>query len=132
MFEKLVDSEKFGHLGQLATSVTHQLNNPLTVILGYASLLEGTASLDPQDRKAVDSILTEARHMRAKLESLSRIARPQSDQLVAVSVAEMLSDLGELHRPEFLQRSIEFRMSLAPNLPRVMCSAPQLRQAVRH
>jgi signal transduction histidine kinase len=132
MFEKLIDSEKFGHLGQLATTVTQQLNNPLTVVLGYASLLEGTASLDAQDRKAVESILTEARHMRRTIESLSRIARPQSDSLAAVSVAELLSDLGELHRPEFLQRSIEFRLNLAPNLPRVMCSAPQLRQAVRH
>src|SRR6185437_15330920 len=75
IFEKLIDSEKFGHLGQLATSVTQQINNPLTVILGYASLLECTATLDPQDRRAIESILTEARHMRTTLESLSRIAR---------------------------------------------------------
>jgi len=132
MFEKLMDSEKFGHLGQLAASVTQQLNNPLTVILGYASLLEGTSALEPQDRRAVDSILTEARHMRGTLESLSRIARPQSDEMTAVSIAELLTDLGELHRPEFLERCIEFRLSLAPDLPRVMCSAQQVRQAVRH
>ncbi len=132
MFEKLIDSEKFGHLGQLAASVTQQLNNPLTVILGYASLLEGTAALETQDRRAVESILTEARHMRGTLESLGRIARPQSDVMTAVSVVELLSDLGQLHRPEFLERSIEFRLSLASNLPRVLCSAQQLRQAVRH
>jgi signal transduction histidine kinase len=132
MFEKLMDSEKFGHLGQLAASVTQQLNNPLTVILGYASLLEGTSSLEPQDRKAIDSILTEARHMRNTMESLSRVARPQSDEMAATSIAELLADLGELHRPVFLERSIEFRLSLAPNLPRVLCSAQQLRQAVRH
>jgi signal transduction histidine kinase len=132
MFEKLMDSEKFGHLGQLAANVSQQLNNPLTVILGYASLLEGTSELDRQDRKAVESILTEARRMRTTLDSLSRIARPQSDEFAAVSVAELLTDLSELHRPDFLQRSIEFRLSLAANLPRVMCSAQQLRQAVRH
>ena len=132
MFEKLIDSEKFGHLGQLAASVTQQLNNPLTVILGYASLLESTASLEPQDRKGVESILVEARHMRSTLESLARISRPQSDQLAAVSIAELLTDLGELHRPEFLERSIQFRMSVAPNLPRALCSPQQLRQAVRH
>ena len=63
MFEKLIDSEKFGHLGQLASNVTQQLNNPLTVVLGYASLLDETANLSPQDRKGVTSILTEARHM---------------------------------------------------------------------
>ena len=42
LFEKLIDSEKFAGLGQFAASVTHHLNNPLTVILGYASLLEET------------------------------------------------------------------------------------------
>ena len=75
IFEKLIDSERFGHLGQLAASVTQQLNNPLTVILGYASLLESTAALDPLDRKGVESILVEARHMRDTLESLARISR---------------------------------------------------------
>jgi two-component system, sporulation sensor kinase E len=37
-----------------------------------------------------------------------------------------------LHRHEFLHRSIEFRMSIAPGLPKVLCSAQQLRQAVLH
>jgi signal transduction histidine kinase len=132
MFEKLIDSEKFAHLGQLAANVTQQLNNPLTVVLGYATLLEETSRLDAQDRKAVDSILAEARHMRTTLESLSRISRPFGDQQAAVSVSELLSDMGELHRSEFLSRSIEFRLSIAPELPRVLCSAQQLRQAVRH
>ena len=132
MLEKLIDSEKFAGLGQLAGNVTQQLNNPLTVILGYASLLEETSSLDPQERKGIESILTEARRMRSTLESLTRISRPQSGQFTAVSVAEMLMDMEQLHRSEFLRRSIEFRLSIAPGLPRVRCHAQQLRQAVLH
>jgi signal transduction histidine kinase len=132
MTEKLIDSEKFSHLGQLAANVTQQLNNPLTVVLGYATLLEENSALPAQDRKALDSILAEARHMRSTLESLARIARPFSDQQAAVSVSELLSDMGELHRSEFLSRSIEFRLNIAPALPRVLCSPQQLRQAVVH
>jgi two-component system, sporulation sensor kinase E len=44
----------------------------------------------------------------------------------------MLVDLEQLHRSEFLRRSIEFRLSVAPGLPRVLCHAQQLRQAVLH
>jgi signal transduction histidine kinase len=132
MFEKLIDSEKFAGLGQLAGNLTHQLNNPLTVILGYASLLNETVSRHADERKGVESILTEARRMRSTLESLSRIARPQNDQLAAISVAELLMDVEQLHRSELLQRSIEFRLNIAPALPRVLCSAQQLRQAVLH
>jgi C4-dicarboxylate-specific signal transduction histidine kinase len=131
ILEKLIDAEKFAGLGQLAGNVAQQMNNPLTVILGYASLLE-EAELGEQARKGVESILAEARRMRSTLESLSRITRPLGDQLAAVSVTELLADLEQLHRPEFLQRSIEFQLNVAPGLPRARCSAQQLRQAVLH
>jgi len=132
MLEKLIDSEKFAGLGQLANNVTHQLNNPLTVILGYASLLDESSSLTAQERKGVDAILTEARRMRTTLESLSRISRAQSDHQTSVSVSELLADMEELHRSEFLRRSIDFRLSIAPGLPRVLCNPQHLRQAVLH
>jgi signal transduction histidine kinase len=132
MLEKLIDSEKFAGLGQLAGNVTQQLNNPLTVILGYASLLEDTPALGLQERKGVDAILTEARRMRSTLESLSRISRPQDGQFAAVSVGDLLADMERLHSAEFLRRSIEFRLRVAPGLPRVLGDAQQLRQAVLH
>jgi signal transduction histidine kinase len=130
MLEKLVDSEKFVGLGQLAGNVTRQLNNPLTVILGYASLLDETDTLDPQAHKAIEAILTEARHMRLTLESLARMSRSNGDQVAAISINELLNDLEQLHRSEFVQRSIDFRVHISPALPRVMGNAQQVRQAV--
>lgn len=132
MLEKLIDSEKFAGLGQLAGNVTQQLNNPLTVILGYAALLEESPRLEVQERKGVESILQSARSMRTTLESLQRVARAPSGQLTVISVAEMLADMEGLHRSEFLQRSIEFRLEVAPGLPSVRAHAQQLRQAVLH
>ena len=130
MLEKLIDAEKFAGLGQLASNVTRQLNNPLTVILGYASLLEVTPSMSPQERKAVESILNEARSMRATLESLSRMSRTQSEQFTAISITELLDDMEQLHRSEFVHRSIDFRIHAAAGLPRVLGNAQQIRQAV--
>lgn len=132
MLEKLIDSEKFASLGQLAGAVTQQLNNPLTVILGYASLLEDAPNLDDYGRKGIEAILNEARHMRSTLQSLSRIARSPAGPRAAVSVQELVADLERLHRSEFLQRSIEFRLNVPSAIPRVLCHAHQLRQAVLH
>jgi C4-dicarboxylate-specific signal transduction histidine kinase len=132
LFEKLIDSEKFAGLGQLAGNVTQQLNSPLTVILGYASLLEDSATLDAQDRKGVASIVNEARRIRSTLESLSRVSRSHADQPAAVSVSELLADMEQLYRGEFLQRSIEFQINVAPGLPRILCGPQQLRQALLH
>jgi signal transduction histidine kinase len=130
MLEKLVEAEKFVGLGQLAGNVTRQLNNPLTVILGYASLLDETEELSAQAHKAIEAILNEARHMRLTLESLARMSRPQGDQIAAISVTELLNDLEQLHRSEFVQRSIDFRVHISPALPRVLGNAQQVRQAV--
>ena len=99
--------------------MTRQLNNPLTVILGYASLLDETEELSSQAHKAIEAILNEARHMRLTLESLARMSRPQADQIAAISVTELLTDLEQLHRSEFVHRSIDFRVHIAPALPRV-------------
>ena len=132
LFEKLIDAEKFASLGQLAGNVTQQLNNPLTVILGYATLLEESPSLEAQDRKAISAMIGEARRIRNSLESLSRISRQHADLPSAISVTELLADMEQLYRTEFLQRSIDFRVSVAPGLPRVKCGAQQLRQAMLH
>jgi signal transduction histidine kinase len=132
MFEKLIDSERLAGLGQLAANVTHQLNNPLTVVLGYASLLEESLAPDSREHEGVESILSEARRMRSTLESLLRISKTQGDQLTAVSITELLSDMEQLYRPDFLQRSIDFRIDIPAVLPRALCSGQQLRQAVLH
>jgi signal transduction histidine kinase len=132
LFEKLIDSERFAGLGQLSGNVTQQLNSPLTVILGYASLLEDSSGVEAQDRKVAAAIAAEARRIRSTLESLSRVSRSRADTPAAVSVQELLSDMEQLYRTEFLQRSIEFKVTVQPGLPRILCGAQQLRQAVLH
>ena len=132
MQEQLIDAEKFAVVGQLAGSVSQQLHNPLTVILGYASLLADSKHLDVPERKGMEAILSGARTMRSTIESLQRVVRPPGAQLAAVSVTELLSDMERLYRPEFQRRSIEFRFDMAPDLPRVMCQPQPLRQVVLH
>ena len=132
LFEKLIDAERFAGLGQLAGNVTQQLNSPLTVILGYASLLGDASGLDAPDHKAVEAILAEARSIRSTLESLSRVSHARSDQPAAISVSELLADMEQLYRPEFLQRCIEFQVNVQPGLPRILCGGQQLRQAILH
>ncbi len=132
MHEQLVEAEKFAILGQLSGNVAQQLHNPLTVILGYGSLLAESTRLDGPGRKGAEAILSSARTMRSTLESLQRVVRSPSSQPTTVSVAEILTDMEQLYRPEFQRRSIEFRMSIAPNLPDAVGHSQPLRQAVLH
>ncbi len=76
--------------------------------------------------------MAEARRIRATLESLSRVSRAARRPAFGHLGSELLADMEQLYRTEFLQRSIEFQVNVAPGLPRVLCGAQQLRQAVLH
>ena len=79
MLGKLIESERFAGVGQLANNVAQQLNNPLTVILGYSALLEDSPTVSGERRGA---------------EAIGRAARPSmgSDELKATGVASASSD----------------------------------------
>lgn len=130
MLGKLIESERFAGVGQLANNVAQQLNNPLTVILGYSALLEeGTAG---SERRGAEAIVGEARKMRGILERLSRFSKISAERFNSFAVMDLLADIEQLHRTDFLRHSIEFRLSSPANLPNVFGNAHQIRQALLH
>jgi signal transduction histidine kinase len=128
---KLIDSERFAGVGQLASNVAQQLNNPLTVILGYAALLE--ESIPPgNDRRGAEAIAVEARRMKSILERLSRFSKLATQRFNSFSVADLITDIEQLHRTDFLRHSIQFRLTLEPELPNIFGNTHQIRQALLH
>ena len=131
MLGKLIDSERFAGVGQLANNVAQQLNNPLTVILGYSALLE--ESIPPGgDRRGAEAIAIEARRMKGMLERLSRFSKLSTDRFISFSVADLITDIEQLLRTDFLRHSIEFRLAIESNLPSIFGNAHQIRQALMH
>jgi two-component system NtrC family sensor kinase len=131
MLGKLIDSERFAGVGQLANNVAQQLNNPLTVILGYSALLEESTPLGP-DRRGAEAISLEARRMKSILERLSRFSKLSTERFNSFSVADLISDIEQMHRTDFLRHSIEFRLTSEPDLPPIFGNAHQIRQALLH
>jgi signal transduction histidine kinase len=131
MLGKLIDSERFAGVGQLANNVAQQLHNPLTVILGYAALLEESTPIGP-DHRASEAIVQEARRMKSILDRLARFSRISTENFSSFSVADLIADVEQLHRIDFLRHSIEFRFTVAPDLPSVFGNVHQIRQALMH
>lgn len=131
MLGKLIDSERFAGVGQLATNVAQQLNNPLTVILGYSALLEESTS-NSADFRGAEAISIEARRMKSILARLSRFSRLSTERFSSFAIAELITDIEQMHRTDFLRHSIEFHVAVQPDLPQIFGNANQVRQALLH
>jgi signal transduction histidine kinase len=127
LMQRVARSEKLAGLGQLAAGVAHELNNPLTVVLGYSQILEETL----EDHPAIEGISLirgEAQRMRQIIESMLRFWKPSPVEHAGVSVAEILNDICQLRRAEFNRRQIDLQLHLADNLPLVDGNRNQLQQ----
>ena len=127
LMQRVARSEKLAGLGQLAAGVAHELNNPLTVVLGYSEILEETLEDHPA-RENLSVIRHEAQRMRQIIESMLRFWKPSPVEHVAVSVAEILRDICQLRRAEFNRRQIELQLYVSDDLPQVDGNRNQLQQ----
>lgn len=70
--------------------------------------------------------------MKVILERLSRFSRLSTERFNSFSVVDLITDIEQMHRPDFLRHSIEFRLTMPPDLPAIFGNAHQIRQALLH
>lgn len=126
LVRRLVQSERLAGLGQLAGGVAHELNNPLTVVTGYAELLGDSENSQAREHALV--ILNEARRMKQIIESLMRFRRASPAGRDSVSIELLLQDIEKLARHDIESAHIDLQIRAAKDLPRVRANGEQLRQ----
>jgi len=69
-----VQSQKMVALGRLAAGAAHEINNPLTAVMGYADLLHDDATLTSEEARSATKIKEEVRRAQAAILSFRRVA----------------------------------------------------------
>jgi signal transduction histidine kinase/ActR/RegA family two-component response regulator len=126
---QLAQSEKLSALGGLISGIAHELNNPLTAVLGFSELLMRKPSSEklPSRLKLVHEAALRCKHIVGDLLLFARSARPTR---TSVDINEIVRSALAMQQGDLDTAEVEVSLALDESLPRVLADGPQMEQVV--
>jgi two-component system NtrC family sensor kinase len=128
--EALRQSEKLGAMGSLLAGVAHELNNPLAIVMGRASLLEEKCDAHPALKADAQRIREAAERCGRIVRTFLNMARNRPSQRGPVTLNEMVRAAADMLQYRFRSHGIELELALADELPVVSADGDQIGQVV--
>jgi two-component system NtrC family sensor kinase len=126
--QQLIQSEKLSAIGELISGIAHELNNPLTGVMGYSQLLQLRKDLDERARESLLKINSLALRCQKIVQNLLSFARKQKPERTLSNVNDMLERTIELRNYELSVNNIEIVRELDRSIPNTIADAHQLQQ----
>ncbi|NKE71161.1 ATP-binding protein [Candidatus Manganitrophus noduliformans] len=126
---QLIHSAKMAALGTLVAGLSHEMNNPLTPVIGFAELLLGMP-LPKEAHQCADTISREARRCAAVIRSLSDFARKSPPLWQGNDLNSLIHSVLELNASYLRTDNIVLELNLDPRLPKTLVDGNQIKQVL--
>ncbi|HTS11311.1 MAG TPA: PAS domain S-box protein [Candidatus Limnocylindrales bacterium] len=126
--QQFTQNEKFTAMGQMLAGVAHELNNPLTAILGVGDLLRERAA-DDAARRHAEIVLRQARRAADIVQNLLAFSRPMTSGRTKIRLNDLLQQVLTLQKEELRSKSITVTLKAPENLPAIEGDPKLLTQA---
>ena len=127
---QLMHADRLATIGQLAAGVAHELNEPLSSILGFAQLVKRDPEMPEGARQDIQRIVTASLHAREIIKKLLLFARQTPTFKGLVDVNNVVLGAIDLFQRHFEKEGIELACVLCPQMPTLVADAGQLTQVL--
>jgi len=128
--KQLMHADRLATIGQLAAGVAHELNEPLSSILGFAQLLKRDPGMPEGARQDIQKIVTASLHAREIIKKLLLFARQTPTFKGPVDINSVVLGAIDLFKHQFEKEGIELVCVLSPELPVLVADTGQLTQVL--
>ncbi|MGB8473531.1 MAG: HAMP domain-containing sensor histidine kinase [Candidatus Acidiferrum sp.] len=125
---QMVQSEKLVSLGQLAAGAAHEINNPLTAILGFSDLLADDPALPEKSRSTASKIRDQARRTKTLVGNLLSFARQVPAERTLLDINTVVTNAVQLRALDLGSGTVRIELQLESVLPGVRGDSNQLMQ----
>jgi two-component system NtrC family sensor kinase len=126
--EQLIQAEKLAAMGQMLAGVAHELNNPLTAILGITEVLNEREGLGEAAKRQLELTHRQARRAARIVQNLLEFSRPASPQKKPLDINSLIDRTLQLHEHSLRRNSVAVDFHPQPDLPGVIGDGNQLIQ----